>query len=62
MGENLIKYCRSGDLESARYSLEQGVDVDYRCTGSGSTPLMHAAQCGQLAIVKFLVESGALTA
>ncbi len=48
-----------GDLEQITRLLEQGVSVNARQPGSGSTPLNTAAVFGQTAMAKLLIEKGA---
>jgi ankyrin repeat protein len=47
-----------GDLESVRYLLEQGADVNGRNV-LGDTPLMAAAHVGSARMVRLLLASGA---
>lgn len=57
--ELFVYSCRRGDWKIAETCLKSGVDVNYRDEAYGSTALMHAAQQGNVDIVKKLLEHGA---
>ena len=48
-----------GDIEDVQRWLSAGVDPDYQHPEYGTTPLIAAAEAGQLDAVKVLVASGA---
>ena len=44
-------------MESLKYFVEKGADLEHVCTGK--TPLMYAVKYGQMEMVKYLIEKGA---
>jgi len=59
LGKPLQVACALGEFEEVRRQVEEvGKDVD-EGTSSDCTPLCAAAQCGELTIVRYLVERGA---
>jgi hypothetical protein len=58
-GQQLVDTCESGDLDTVRKLLDQGVNVNWNDT-FGSTALMWASQEGHAEVVKFLLDRGAL--
>ena len=60
LGEQVIHACRIGDVSTVKALIKsEKVSVNYKCQQNGSTPLMHAAQCDRLEILKFLMKNGA---
>lgn len=55
----LYEAATGGDLDDMKRWLDAGVDPDYQHPEFGTTPLIAAAEHGQLAAVKLLVERGA---
>lgn len=55
----LVKALWDGDLESARYFIQLGVDVNYEPPELLTTPLIEAVQGGQVELVALLLEHGA---
>jgi ankyrin repeat protein len=55
---SLVIAARHGRVEAARYLLDEGATQSFDLKEERS-PLMHAAQCGQLAIARLLIERGA---
>ena len=54
------KLARYGEVDKLQLLVDGGYDLDAKCYDDwGSTPLMYAAQGGQLECVKFLLEHGA---
>ena len=59
-GKELLKACGSGDLETARFLLEAGIDKDFRNPDGGETPLLRAVEDdGHAHIVQLLLKAGA---
>jgi len=56
--KELIEAAEKGDLERAKYALNQGADINYH-SQSEWAPIIHAARNGHLEMVKFLIEQGA---
>jgi ankyrin repeat protein len=54
----LVIAARHGQVEAARYLLDEGATQSFDLKEERS-PLMHAAQCGQLAVARLLIERGA---
>ncbi|MEL7342024.1 MAG: ankyrin repeat domain-containing protein, partial [Bacteroidota bacterium] len=50
---------QKGDAPLVEYYLQQGIDPDYQHPEVLTTVLIEAANLGQLAVVKVLVEGGA---
>jgi ankyrin repeat protein len=48
-----------GDVEACVFALECGVDPDYQHPEFGTTPLIAAAEAGQLGVVRALLDAGA---
>lgn len=55
----LYEAAKQGDLDDVRQWLSRGVDPNYQHPEFGTTPLIIAAEFGQLDAVKALVENGA---
>ena len=51
--------CRAGQLETARYLVGRGADINWRAPWSGETPLDAARDRRERAVVAWLAESGA---
>ncbi|MDD5260818.1 MAG: DUF1266 domain-containing protein [Methylacidiphilales bacterium] len=58
LNENLVEYCRKGDLPAVEMSLSQGASLTYRNSYT-ETALMNAADTGQTDVVRFLLAKGA---
>lgn len=59
VGETALHYCAiEGSKEAVAWLISKGASVN-TCTNSKSTPLIHAALFGQLAICRILVNAGA---
>jgi ankyrin repeat protein len=58
MSTELVEAVRSGDVDSARWMLAAGADVNSR-NGEGATLLMMASHAGNLPMVMALIEAGA---
>lgn len=56
----LLSFAGSGDVETVRYFLDKGIDINFR-DEEGGTALMYAALAGNVPVVKFLLEKGADT-
>ncbi len=57
--DRLITAARDGHLEEVRRLISEGVDVNARLRGSGTTALMDAANQGYVEIVELLLAAGA---
>lgn len=57
--DRLITAARDGHLEEVRRLISEGVDVNGRLRGSGTTALMDAANQGYVEIVELLLAAGA---
>jgi len=55
----LYDAAENGDLDEVRRWLDAGVDPNYQHPEYGTTPLIGAAEKGQLGAVKLLVQRGA---
>ena len=56
---NLYEAAESGDIETVKNHLNDGVDIELKCAGCGSTALGHAAKKGHKEIAKLLISKGA---
>lgn len=57
----LHQFARKGNVESTRYFLDRGANIDARDDDIRSTPLGWAAKFGQIEMVKLLLSRGART-
>ena len=55
---SLLDSCGRGDVLTAQYLLNQGLNVDY-IDKRGDFPLLMASSFGRLELVKFLLDEGA---
>lgn len=59
VGETALHYCAiEGSTEAVTWLISKGASVNTR-THSNSTPMIHAAQLGQLEVCKVLLKAGA---
>ena len=56
---NLYEAAESGDIETVKKHLNEGVDIELKCAGCGSTALGHAAKKDHNEIAELLITKGA---